>query len=204
MMSANNIVQAQEDDLKRPRGERIPFQQLHDNSNNVVITKQRYAGAKKNMDHHNYHQYRRRDESEYESNDQRNIDEDQKLRTNRPNSPKIMGLSQQQQHQQKQRSEVNYLSETPPSPPPPPSYHGPHVYEGGPYAMLRPPLSYMAEYYPPYHQSYPPSHMDIENETGAGAGTDNADNKTSTAASVARRPSPSPPQQQTNLSLIHI
>ena len=65
--------------------------------------------------------------------------------------------------------------------------------------MLRPPISYMAECYPPYHQSYPPSHMDIDNETGAGAGTDNADNKTSTAASVARRPSPPPPPpQQTN------
>jgi hypothetical protein len=68
MMSANNIVQAQEDDLKRPRcGEHIPFQQLHDNSNNFVTTNQRYAGVKKNItDHHNYHQYRHRDEYECE------------------------------------------------------------------------------------------------------------------------------------------
>jgi hypothetical protein len=59
--------------------------------------------------------------------------------------------------------------------------------------MLHPPLSYMAGYYPPYHLSYPPSHID--NETGADT-KNNAVNKTSTAA-VARRPS-SPPHQTNN------
>jgi hypothetical protein len=207
-MSANNnngneevVVQAQAQgcDLKRPRcGDRIPFQQVHDDINNVVTTNQRYAGMKKNTNDDDHHHHRRRDEYEYEYeyeySDHHSIDEKQKqkLMTKRPNRQKIMGISQQHQHQH-HRSEVNYLSQPPP---PPPSYHGLRGYEGGPYDMLHPPLSYKAEYYPPYHQSYLPSHIDIDididNKTGAGAETNNAVNNTSTAA-AARGPSP-PPQ----------